>query len=168
MTLNVKDEDGFSYVSKKKNKKKNHQIPSPASFLINSSETWEGGGKKVKRYQKIFPNLTAETASSQIFFSELLRMRYRGKEIQNSAMKCGRISRECFWSQVISITSHRRDWPVAEAQRSPSVPCSPLPSLPSLLCPHPLSLSPSLSPSLRQSFPCPTPPFFSVPPHLPR
>lgn len=71
MTLNAKDEDGFSYVSKKKNKKKNHQIPSPASFLINLSETWEGGGKNVKRYQKIFPNLTAETASSQIFSSRL-------------------------------------------------------------------------------------------------
>ena len=123
----------------KKKKKKNHQTPSPVSFFINSSETWEGGGKKVKRCHKIFPNLTAETASNQIFFSELLRVRYRGKEIQNSTMKCVRISRECFWSQVISNTSHRRNWPVAEVQRSPSLPSSPLPSLPPLLCPHSLS-----------------------------
>ena len=47
-------------------------------------------------------------------------------------MKCVRISRDCSWSQVISITSHRRNWPVAKAQRSPSLPSSPLPSLPSL------------------------------------
>lgn len=64
----------------KKKKKKNHQTPSPVSFFINSSKTWEGGGKKVKRCHKIFPNLTAETASNQIFFSELLRMRYGGKK----------------------------------------------------------------------------------------
>lgn len=54
MTLNVKDESGFSYVSKKKNKKKNHQIPSPASFLINSSETWEGGEKGEKGIKRYF------------------------------------------------------------------------------------------------------------------
>lgn len=129
----------------------------------------------MKKVSKDISNLTAETASSQIFFSELLRMRYRGKrEIQNSAMKCGRISRECFWSQLSVATSHRRDWPVAEAQESLR---ALLPS--SLLALPPLSpstLSHLLSPSLRQSFSLPHPtillcflPIFpgSFPPILP-
>lgn len=63
----------------------------------------------VEKCQKIFHILTVETTSGSISFVKLLRMSYRGKETQNSKIKCVRISREHFWNQVIKNTRHKNE-----------------------------------------------------------